>query len=157
LAGDVQSIVFVCGQNAVRSPMARALTESLYPGLYRTASAGVLRGDRDPFVDAVLAEIGLDIGDHEPTAIEDLGPLDYDLAITLSPEAHHRTLEMTRDGGIEVEYWPTPDPTGAFGSREQILSAYRELRERLAARLRERFGEPPGPLRDDPAGEQPPR
>jgi protein-tyrosine-phosphatase len=136
---EVRSVLFVCGRNAVRSPIARALTESLYPD-FHTASAGVNPGDRDPFVDAVLAEIGLDLGDHEPTALEALGDLDFDLLITLSPEAHHRALELTREREIAVEYWPTPDPTKAFGSREQILSAYRELRGFLAARLRGRFG-----------------
>jgi len=122
--------------------MARALAERLYPGRFRTASAGVMPGDRDPFVDAVLAEIGLDLGDHQPTALEELGDLDFDLTITLSPEAHHRALELTRTHPIEVEYWPTPDPTGAFGSRDQILFAYRELRDHIAALLAERFGEP---------------
>ena len=119
--------------------MARALAESLFPGRYYTASAGVVAGSPDPFVDAALAEIGLSTGEHRPIALEELADLSFDLAITLSPEAHHRTLELTRNVAMAVEYWPTPDPTFVEGSREQILSAYRELRERLAARLRERL------------------
>ncbi len=120
--------------------MACVLTESLYPGRFYLASAGVLPGERDPFVDAILAEIGLDLGDHRPTKMEDLDDLNFDLAITLSPEAHHRALELTRTQAIDVEYWPMPDPTQTMGSREQILHAYRELRERLANRIRERLG-----------------
>ncbi len=126
----------------MRSPIAQALTESFYPGRFRTASAGITPGDRDPFVDAVLAEIGLDLGDHQPTALDALGDQSFDLAVTLSPEAHHRALELTRPHPLAVEYWPTSDPTRAFGSRDQILFAYRDLRQRLAARLRERFGAP---------------
>lgn len=133
------AILFVCGRNAVRSPMAKILTEKLYPRRFYTASAGVATGERDPFVDAVLAEIGLDLGNHEPRALDDLDDLAFDLAVTLSPEAHHRTLELTRTAAMVVEYWPTPDPTLAAGSREQILAAYRDLRERLAARIRARF------------------
>jgi protein-tyrosine-phosphatase len=140
-AAGVASILFVCGRNAVRSPMARALTESMFPRRFYTASAGVSPGERDPFVDAVLAEIGLDLGDHRPHAIEDLEDLNFDLAFTLSPEAHHRTLELTRTHAIDVEYWPTQDPTLAVGSREQILAAYREVRERLAARIAARLAE----------------
>lgn len=121
--------------------MAQALTESLFPGRYYTASAGVRPGERDPFVDAVLDEIGLTLGDHRPISLEELSDLNFDLAITLSPEAHHRTLEMTRTHAIDVEYWPTPDPTLTMGSRQQILDAYRDLRERLAARIRERLGD----------------
>jgi protein-tyrosine-phosphatase len=140
----VQSAIFLCGRNAVRSPMARALTESIFPGRFHTASAGVHPGERDPFVDAVLAEIGLDLGDHHPTALDELTDLNFDLAITLSPQAHHRALELTRTQAIEVEYWPMPDPTTIEGSREQILAAYRDLRDRLAARIRGRFGSDPG-------------
>jgi protein-tyrosine-phosphatase len=139
-AENVASVLFLCGRNAVRSPMAEALTRSLYPGRFHTASAGVLPGDRDPFVDAILAEIGLDLGDHRPTSLEDLVDTNFDLAITLSPEAHHRALELTRTQAIDVEYWPMPDPTQTRGSREQILTAYRDLRERLATRIRERLG-----------------
>ena len=120
--------------------MAEALTAKLFPGRFQTASAGVLPGDRDPFVDAVLAEIGLELGDHRPTALEELSDLNFDLAITLSPQAHHRALELTRTRAIEVEYWPMPDPTLTMGSREQILTAYRDLRERLSARIRDRLG-----------------
>jgi protein-tyrosine-phosphatase len=119
--------------------MARAIAESLYPRRFYTASAGVRAGERDPFVDAVLAEVALDLGDHRPAAMEDLGDLNFDLAVTLSPEAHHRALELTRTQAIEVEYWPMPDPTLAIGSREQILAAYRDLRERLSGKLRARL------------------
>jgi protein-tyrosine-phosphatase len=140
--GRISSILFVCGRNAVRSPMARALAENLYPGRFYLESAGVTPGERDPFVDAVLAELGLSLGEHRPHSIEDLEDLNFDLAVTLSPEAHHRALELTRTRAIAVEYWPMPDPTLAAGSREQILSAYRELRERLAQHIGRRLNEP---------------
>jgi protein-tyrosine-phosphatase len=138
--GKVSSVLFVCGRNAVRSPMAEAIAKSLYPGRLYVASAGVNPGVRDPFVDAALGEIGLGIGNHRPHGLGDLDDLSFDLAITLSPEAHHRTLELTRTQAIDVEYWPTLDPTGAAGSREQILAAYRDVRDRLVARLKARFG-----------------
>lgn len=136
-------MLFVCGRNAVRSPMARVLADAIYPGRFYTASAGVHPGERDPFVDATLAEIGLSLGNHRPHALEDLEDLNFDLAITLAPEAHHRTLELTRICAITVEYWPTFDPTSISGSREQILAAYRDVRERLATRVRQRLGDPP--------------
>jgi protein-tyrosine-phosphatase len=150
--GRISSILFLCGRNAVRSPMARALAESLYPGRFYLESAGVTPGERDPFVDAVLAELGLDLGEHRPHTIEDLEDLNFDLAITLAPEAHHRAIELTRTRAIAVEYWPMPDPTLVAGSREQILSAYRELRERLAAHLRTRLHDA-GPASSHPAAD----
>jgi protein-tyrosine-phosphatase len=119
--------------------MARVLAEHIFPGRFYLGSAGISPGERDPFVDAALNEIGLDLGDHKPQAIEELSDFSFDLAITLSPQAHHRTLELTRTEAVEVEYWPTPDPTQATGSREQILAAYRDLREGLSARIRARL------------------
>jgi protein-tyrosine-phosphatase len=93
-----------------------------------------------------MAEIGIDIARHKPHTfeeledLEDLEGLNFDLIITLSPRAHHRALELTRALAAKVEYWPTVDPTGIEGSREQRLDAYREVRDQLMARIRERFG-----------------
>jgi len=133
------SILFLCGRNSVRSPMAEALARRMLGPNVWISSAGISPGVRDPFVDSVLAEIGLEVASGRPQGLEELEDLNFDVAVTLSPEAHHRALELTRTTAIEVEYWPSPDPTLASGSREQILSAYRDLRERLKRRIAARF------------------
>jgi protein-tyrosine-phosphatase len=133
-------VLFLCGMNAVRSPMAEELARSVLPRSVFIASAGVRAGERDPFVDAVLAESGLSLGERQPQTLDNLEDAYFDVIITLSPEAHHAALELTRTHAIDVEYWPTADPTDARGTREQILNAYRAVRDRLAARLKERFG-----------------
>jgi protein-tyrosine-phosphatase len=137
--GLPRSILFLCGQNAIRSPMAELLARRVLHASIFVASAGVRAGERDPFVDAVLAEAGLSLGDRHPRSLDQLEDDYFDLIVTLAPEAHHRALEMTRSMAIDVEYWPTADPTTAVGTREQILSAYRDVRERLARRITERF------------------
>ena len=101
------------------------------------------KGELDPFAVAVMDEIGIDIAKHKPMTFEELEDwegLNFDLIVTLSPEAHHKALELTRTLAADVEYWPTPDPTVVEGSREQRLDAYREVRDELTARIRERFG-----------------
>ena len=129
--------------------MAAALARHADPAALYVASAGVFPGERDPFVDTVMAEVGLSLGDHRPQALEDLGDLNFDLAITLSPQAHHRMMELTRTQAIGVEYWPTPDPTLAVGTRDQMLAAYRDLRQLLSRRIDDRFGPaPPVPTSD---------
>lgn len=125
--------------NAVRSPIAEALTRRFLPGVY-VASAGVRAGERDPFVDAVLAEEGLDLGNRQPRRLADLEDDYFDLIVTLSPEAHHAALELTRSSAVEVEYWATADPADARGSRDQIMAAYRDVLGRLKARITARFG-----------------
>ncbi|WP_202359543.1 arsenate-mycothiol transferase ArsC [Mesorhizobium sp. 113-3-3] len=134
-----RSILFVCGMNAVRSPMAEQLARRMLPATIFVASAGVRAGERDPFVDAVLAEEGLSLGERHPRTLDDLEDDYFDLIVTLAPEAHHAALELTRSLAVEVEYWPTQDPTNAAGTREQIMAAYRDVRERLKLRISRRF------------------
>jgi protein-tyrosine-phosphatase len=125
--------------NAVRSPMAEMLARRLLPTTTFVASAGVRGGERDPFVDAVLAEDGLSLGGRHPRTLDDLEDDYFDLIVTLAPEAHHAALELTRSLAVDVEYWPMPDPTDMTGTREQIMAAYRDVRERLKARISRRF------------------
>jgi protein-tyrosine-phosphatase len=133
------AVLFMCGQNVIRSPMAEAIARQLLPSGIWVASAGVKKGERDPFVDVVLDEIGLSLGRRQPQTLEDMADDFFDLVITLTPEAHHAALELTRHAAIDVEYWPMPDPTVETGSREQRLSAYRDVRDRLTKLIRERL------------------
>jgi protein-tyrosine-phosphatase len=103
----------------------------------------VRKGELDPFAVAVMAEIGLDISRHKPVTFEELDDwegLNFDLIVTLAPEAHHRALELTRTSAVDVEYWPTADPSAFEGNRAQQIEAYREVRDQLMERIRQRFG-----------------
>src|SRR5215470_7083190 len=140
--GRPQAVLFACGLNTVRSPMAEAMFKHLFGTSVYVTSAGVRKGELDPFAVAVMDEIGLDIAKHRPKTFEELEDwegLNFDVIISLSPEAHHRALELTRVLAVDVEYWPTPDPTDASGNREQRLDAYRAVRDRLLARIKKRF------------------
>jgi len=137
-ARNPQAVLFACGQNSVRSPMAESLLQHMFPHALYVKSAGVKKGELDPFAVAVMAELGQDISSHKPTTFEELEDwegLNFDLIITLSPKA----LDLTRTLAAEVLYWPTQDPTGAEGNREQKLQAYREVCDSLLLRIRKRF------------------
>ncbi len=136
------SVLFLCGMNAIRSPMAEKLSQRYLPRTTFVASAGVRPGERDPFVDVVLDEVGLDLGRRQPQTIDELEDDYFDLVVSLAPEAHHRALEMTRSSAVETIYWPTPDPTVATGTRNQILDAYRSVRDHIETMLRKQFGTP---------------
>ena len=140
-ARNPQSVLFACGFKSVRSPMAASLLQQMFPQLY-VKSAGVRKGELDPFAVSVMAELGQDISTHKPTTFEELEDwegLNFDLIITLSPEAHHKALDLTRTLAADVEYWPTHDPSTADGNREQKLEAYREVCDQLLLRIRRRF------------------
>jgi protein-tyrosine-phosphatase len=118
--------------------MAAALARQLLPDVY-IRSAGVETGQADPFAVAVMSEKGLDISGRTPRTLEELHDTSFDLVVTLAPEAHHHVLDMARTQSFDVEYWPTLDPSGAQGSREQIMESYRGCRDALDKLVRKRF------------------
>lgn len=140
------AVLFACNFNRVRSPMAeallkRALGDRIYVdscGLRREAIEG--GNGVDPFVQSVMDEISCDLARHAPKTFDDLEDASFDLVISLTPEAQHRAVELTRGRAAEIEYWPTFDPTLVEGSREVRMAAYREVRDGLAARIVQRFG-----------------
>ena len=141
MAGDLPgAVLFACSQNAIRSPMAEGLTRHLYGHKLYAASCGVRAGEPDPFAIAVMDELGIDLRRHRPQSFDELQDDSFDLIVSLSPEAHHWAVEMTRTRALEAEYWPTIDPSLVEGSREQRLEAYREVRDTLRRRLLARFG-----------------
>jgi protein-tyrosine-phosphatase len=137
-----RAVLFACGQNSLRSPMAAALARQMLPAAIKVGSAGVRKGDLDPFAVAAMAEAGIDIAEYQPVTFEELEDwdgLDFDLIVTLAPEAHHKALELTHRLAAAVEYWPTADPSTIEGNREQRLDAYRAVRDQLLTRIRTRF------------------
>jgi protein-tyrosine-phosphatase len=135
----LSSVLFMCSMNAIRSPMAEEIAKRILPKSTYVQSAGARKGKADPFLEIILEEAGMAGALHEPRALEELEDDFFDLVITLSPEAHHCALELTRAHRVEVEYWPTPDPSTAVGTREQIIEAYREVFQRLCMRIEARF------------------
>lgn len=134
------AVLFACTLNAIRSPMAAAIMHHHFGHKVYVASAGIAAGDPDPFVGMIMDEIGIDLKKHRPHSFEDLEDSAFDLLITLSPEASNRAEDMSRTMAIKVENWKIPDPSITQGSRDQILDAYREVRDDLVRRVMERFG-----------------
>ncbi len=137
-----QAVLFSCAMNAVRSPMAEALMKHFFGKRVYVNSAGARKGELDPMMVAVMEELDISLARHRPRTFEELEEwegLNFDLIVTLSPEAHHKALELTRSLDVDVEYWPTPDPTLATGNREQRLDAYRAVRDGLMQKIKRRF------------------
>ncbi len=135
------SVLFACNYNSVRSPMAEGLAKNLFGDVIYVDSAGVRQGGVDGFAIAVMAEIDVDISQHSSKTFDDLEDTSFDLVISLTPEAQHKAVELTRTMAVELEYWPSLDPTGFDGSREVVMAAFRQVRDQLLQRIKARFGE----------------
>ena len=133
------AVLFACTHNALRSPMAAGLMKHYHGRHIWIQSVGVHKGELDPFAVQVMDEIGIDISGHKPSRFEDLEDTFFDLVISLSPEAQHHAVEMTRNMACDVMFWPTLDPSMIDGSREARLEEYRTVRDQLQRRILQRF------------------
>ncbi|MEE2773919.1 MAG: low molecular weight phosphatase family protein [Pseudomonadota bacterium] len=145
---NIQSVLFCCDYNAIRSPMAEGIMKQFYGTKYFVQSAGVKTGvEIDGFAIAVCAEIGVALAAHQSRSFEEMEKWgddisSYDLIVALSPAAQRLALEYTRFFSLEVEYWPTLDPSGLGKNREVILKSYRTTRTQILERITDRFGTP---------------
>jgi len=140
VASRATAVLFACTHNAVRSPMAEGILRHLLGHRIFVDSAGVRPGDTDPFAVQVMDEIGIDMSRHQPKAFDDLEDDSFDEVISLSPEAQHRAVDMTRVMACDVIFWNTFDPTIVEGSRDSRLDAYRQVRDQLIRRIKDHFG-----------------
>ena len=133
--------------NAVRSPMACGIFQHLAGPEVRATSAGVHRGVSDPFMVAVMNEIGVDLSEFQPQRLEDIRDQSFSLIVSLSPEAHHHAVELTRVMAADVRYWPTLDVAQleVEDTRLAKLARYRDLRDMLFARVKQEFEITGGP------------
>ena len=135
----IQSVLFVCNQNAVRSPMAEALANRHCKRRIFIDSVGLIAGNLDPFSVAAMAEDGIDIADHEPKPFGSIDISVFDLVIALTPESRDHIEKAQKNGNFELEYWPTPDPSDSEGNRNQVIDSYRLVRDRLETMIADRF------------------
>ena len=140
LGGQVGAVLFACNINAVRSAMAEAMVKHAFPGKTFVDSCGVTPGIQDGFATAVMHEIGLDMSAHEPKSFDDLNSEFYDVIISFSPEAHDAARVLTENIDCETLYWPVDNLANLTGSREEMLRAYRHVRDNIRGKLSIYFG-----------------
>ncbi len=101
----------------------------------------------DGFSIAVCQEMDVELSRHRSRSFDEMEEWgddlsSFDLVIALSPASQRRALELTRYYHLDVEYWPILDPTGLGETRADKLASYREARDQIIERLRDRWGEP---------------
>ena len=142
-----QSILFCCDHNAVRSPMAEGIMKKLYGTDTYVQSVGVINDlEIDGFSIAVCEEIGVELSRHRSRSFDEMERWgddlsSFDLIVALSPASQRRALELTRLFHLTVEYWPILDPTGIGETREMKLVSYRQTRDQILSKLREKWGQ----------------
>lgn len=136
---SISAVLFACTLNAVRSPIAEAYLKYLHGHRVYVDSCGARPEKVDGFAVSVMAELGIDVAGHRPKSFDELEDGSFDLIVSLSPEAQHRAVDMTRTMACDVEFWNVLDPGVVTGSRQSRLETYRMIRDDLIRRIHERF------------------
>ena len=127
--------------------MAEGIMKKLYGTGTYVQSVGVINDlEIDGFSIAVCEEIGVELSKHRSRSFDEMERWgddlsSFDLIVALSPASQRRALELTRLFHLTVEYWPILDPTGIGETREMKLVSYRQTRDQIKSKLREKWGQ----------------
>tara|TARA_Y100001935_G_scaffold43539_1_gene35625 strand:- start:794 stop:1189 length:396 start_codon:yes stop_codon:yes gene_type:complete len=127
--------------------MAEGIMKKLYGTGTYVQSVGVINDlEIDGFSIAVCNEIGVELSRHRSRSFDEMERWgddlsSFDLIVALSPASQRRALELTRLFHLTVEYWPILDPTGIGETRETKLVSYRQTRDQILSKLRDKWGQ----------------
>lgn len=127
-------MLFICTGNSCRSQMAEGYVNALLGGFIEAQSAGTHPALAvSELAVHVMAELGIDISDHKPKSVAELEGNKFDLYVTLCAGADRECASITwLKPHIHV---PFEDPITAVGTEDEILAAYRRVRDDIADRL----------------------
>jgi arsenate reductase len=124
-------VIFICTANSCRSQMAEAWARHLFPPGWTVSSAGLLTYRITDNTRRAMADVGLDMAGQEPKTFDRFDLDDFDLVVTLSPEAG-RFLPALRDPARHL-HRPVDDPMGAAGTAAEVAAAFARGRDAIRA------------------------
>jgi protein-tyrosine-phosphatase len=133
------SVLFACTMNSVRSAMAEGILKKFCGERIYIDSVGKVAGEKNGYMIQVMAEMGIDLSNHQSKTFASLDDTSFDMIISLSPEAQHAAVELTRWMSCELIYWPTFDPDVIRGRRETRLAGFRQIRDDLIDKIETNF------------------
>ena len=135
------SILLVCNINSIRSPMAEAILKVWFNKKIFIDSCGIRNGRIDHMALEVMAENNFDLTNHNSKLFSDLESTYFDLIITFTNEAYNEVKSQTKTQDCEIEYIDIPDASQTTGNRQQRLDSYRQVRDLLTEKLKDRFSD----------------
>ena len=129
----MKQVLFLCTGNTVRSQMAEAIVNAQLGDEWQAFSAGVRPARQvHPFALRVLRELGIEHQGRTKGPDEFRG-VDFDLVVTLCDDAAEN-CPLWLGPGSRV-HLGLPDPSEARGTEDEILNAFRAIRDEITRRV----------------------
>jgi len=127
-------ILFLCVANSARSQIAEGLARELFGGEAEIMSAGSRPTTLNPFAVKAMGEVGIDISHHSSKSVDSLPAtflVKLDAVITLCADEVCPVLPMP----VKKIHWPFTDPAAVHGADEDVLAAFRLVRDSIRNKL----------------------
>ena len=125
------TLLFLCTGNSCRSQMAEGLCRALRGDVLEPASAGIEKHGLNPDAVAVMAEIGIDISDHQSKTLDEL-PDEFDYVVTVCGHANETCPYFpARTAVVHQGFDDPPALAREAASREEGLAHYRRVRDEI--------------------------
>lgn len=112
--------------------MAEGFARALHPELAEFYSAGVETHGLNPRALQVMAEVGIDLGNHRSTTLEDLGDPRLTHVFTVCSHAAENCPVFSGAAQVQhVEFDDPPALTRGWTDEEAILDVYRRVRDEI--------------------------
>ena len=122
-------ILFLCTGNSCRSQMAEAYAKYFFGDKFEIYSAGIEKHGLNPLMLKVLEEDGIDTSFLYSKTVDELGEKNFDYVITLCGHANETCpMYLKKTNLIHKGF---EDPAKATGTEEEILSKFREVRDKI--------------------------
>jgi arsenate reductase len=129
-----QKILFLCTANSARSQMAEGFARALAGDRWEVHSAGTAPAGLNPMAVKAMAEVGIDISGHTSKGLDPEVLKSADMVVTLCGDAAE-SCPLTPPE-VRRMHWPLPDPARATGTGEEIMAAFRSVRDDIKKRVR---------------------
>lgn len=124
-----KKILFLCTGNSARSQMAEGLMRHFRGDEFEVFSAGVEPKGVHPQAIVAMLEINVDISEQKSKHVDDLAAKEFDCIITLCDHAA-QNCPVFFGKGVRLHHGFS-DPAAAAGSDEEVLNAFRKVRDEL--------------------------
>lgn len=129
----IERLLFLCTGNSCRSQMAEGFAKIKLDKKYKIYSAGVEAHGLNPNAISVMREVGIDITTQESTKISSDELSKYDFIVTLCGDARDK-CPILIDNQKNI-HWDLEDPANAKGSEDEIMSIYRNVRDKISINM----------------------